>query len=50
MDEHKVQAESYSTMVDKINTEHKEEVLKHKQASKCLEEHIKWYEERYKQH
>jgi len=37
-------------MVDKIHTERKEEVLKHKQASKCLEEHIKWYEERYKQH
>ena len=50
MEEHETQAESHSTMVDRMNTEHKEEVLKHKQASMGLEGRIKYYEERYKQH
>jgi len=49
MEEHEAQAESHSTMVDTMNTEYKE-VLKHKQASMGLEERIKYYEERYKQH
>ncbi|KAG0632638.1 hypothetical protein HOY80DRAFT_1045113 [Tuber brumale] len=51
MEEHEDQAESHSTMVDKMNTEHKEEVLEHRQqASMSLEERIEYYEERHKQH
>ena len=51
MEEREAQAKSHSAMVDKMNTDHEEEVLKHKQqASMSLEERIKYYEERYKQH
>ena len=51
MEEREAQAKNHSAMVDKMNTDHEEEVLKHKQqASISLEERIKYYEERYKQH
>ncbi|CUS07034.1 unnamed protein product [Tuber aestivum] len=51
MEEREAQAKSHSAMVDKMSMEHQEEVLKHRQqASMSLEERIKYYEERYKQH
>ena len=50
MEEREAQAKSHSAMVDKMNSEHKKEVLKHRQqASMSLEERIKYYEERHQQ-